>query len=354
MKIHDHARILVLILCCGVAGLILFKSGAGRRPEPMPMASWTGNTMGTTYEVQVAGVEMSDEEIDALSRLVDEELVAVNAAMSTYIPESEISRFNRSREIGRPFPISERFAEVMARAVEIYEATEGAFDPTLGPLIDLWGFGAGSTGDGTPTEEEIQELLVRMGLDRFELSPAGITKNQPELEINLSAIAKGYAVDRVHRLLEQEGFEHLYVEIGGELRCSGLNGAGVSWRIGIQMPERDASASFVRVVRLENRSLATSGDYRNFMGESDQHRHHILDPRTGWPAGHTLASVSVLAEDCMTADAVATALYVMGAEEGMEWLSSRPELDALFIDRHEEGFRFTSTPGFEETLVPVP
>lgn len=349
--IRDRSPLnLLLLLCCGVLILTILRPVQ----ELAPVVAWHGSTMGTTYEVKLAGVTVNDADLDRLTREVDRELVAVNAAMSTYIADSEISLFNRMTSVEEVQDISYRFAEVMLRSIQVYEETGGAFNPALGPLIDLWGFGAGSTDVGAPAEEEVRERLEVISFDHVVLEEGGLRKRDPRVEINLSAVAKGYAVDRIHLLLQEEGFDHIYVEIGGEVVCSGLNPAGEAWQIGIQMPERDASASFLRVVRLENRALATSGDYRNFMGDAEEHRHHILDPRTGWPAGHSLASVSVLAEDCMTADAVATALYVMGTEEGMEWLSSRPELEALFIDRHEGGFSFTATPGFDEALVALP
>lgn len=353
MKTPSSSRLLWILAFLALVGVALLVYDT-RRFSSAAETSWQGRTMGTTYEIKLAGVRMEGEALATIQRRVDDELIAVNAAMSTYISDSEISRFNR-RPGGIPMEIGDRFRDVMERSFDIFEQTGGVFDPTLGVLIDLWGFGAGSTpGAPAPAEEEIGESLEKMGFDRIRLTPGGLSKEEDGLEINLSAIAKGYGVDRIAALLEAEGFRNVYVEIGGELVCRGLNANGVPWRIGIQIPEPEAEEMAMRVLSLRNRALATTGDYRNFLGEDGRRRHHVLDPRTGRPVEHRLASVSVLAADCMTADAIATALYVMGAEEGMAWLEGVPEVDALFIDRDTDGFILTATPGFEETLIALP
>lgn len=346
--------VFLILLLLGGVGVFLYKVGAGVALPELPVEEFSGETMGTTYQVQLAGQEKSFAELVALKELVDAELIAVNDAMSTYIPESEISRFNRLREAGVPFEISPRFREVIFQSLEFFFSSNGAFDPTLGPLIDLWGFGAGPASTSPPSEEQIQALRTRIGLNRITLSEEGLSKSDPDLEINLSAIAKGYAVDRVMDLMLAQGYENIYVEIGGEVACVGVNGLSIPWRIGIQMPDPEAGATALKVVRLENQAMATSGDYRNFIGSGDETLHHILDPRTGRPANHTLASVSVLAKDCMTADAVATILYVMGTEEGMNWLANRQDVEAYFIDRDGADFRFTHTPGFKDAIIALP
>ena len=354
MNASKKLRTFLLMLVVGCVGLILFQFGPERFPESGPLVSWYGETMGTTYKIQLADVTLSDEELDELTKEVDAELVAVNDAMSTYISDSEISRFNRIESTEEAMPISPRFQEVVQRSREIFQATGGAFDPTLGPLIDLWGFGADDAEVSSPGPEQVADRLEHVGMEQIDLVDGALRKNDIRVEINLSAIAKGYAVDQLVELLREKGFEHVYVEIGGEVSCLGLNDSGVPWRIGIQLPERDASATVLGIVSLVNRALATSGDYRNYLEDNERNRHHIIDPRTGFPAGHTLASVSVLAEDCITADAVATALYVMGTQEGMAWLETRPDVDAYFIDRSEDGFRFTATSGFEDALIAGP
>jgi thiamine biosynthesis lipoprotein len=288
-----------------------------------------------------------------LRERVESELEAVNLAMSTYIPGSEISRFNRI-DPGDFFSISDRFEQVMQAAVRVHEDTGGAFEPTLGPLVDLWGFGSKGRRTGPPAPDAVAEALSRVGLQHIVVGREGLRKAVSGVELDLSAIAKGYGVDRVLDLLMQEGLENVYVEIGGEVACRGVNAQGVPWILGIQFPDALSGAHAYRRLRLKDRALATSGDYRNFYQTGEGRSHHILDPRTGQPASHGLASVSVLAKDCMTADAVATALYVMGAEEGMSWLQAHPDLEALFIVRTPQGFVVERTEGFAVALLPEP
>ena len=351
MSVFRKNRTVVVLIALGLFSLAFFFLFP--RPPADAVSRWGGRTMGTSYEVQLAGVTVPHGALGELKKKVDAELVALNEAMSTYMPGSEISRFNRSAA-GLDVEVGERFRTVLSRAEEVSVDSGGAFDPTVGPLVDLWGFGAGEAVEGEPTEAEISERLARTGMERVRLQGQVLSKARDGVELNLSAIAKGYAVDRVMGLLVEEGFAHIYVEIGGEVACRGVNASGVPWRVGVQTPRDHAEAGAVKVVSLHNRALATSGDYRNFVDTEGGRRHHIIDPRTGRPAEHRLASVSVLARDCMTADAAATALYVMGTKEGLAWVEARPELEALFIDRVGEGFEIMATEGFNAALVAVP
>jgi len=353
MKVDENKLFLWVLGVLALLGLILFILYPGNGSSSGQQISFSGETMGTTYEVQIAGSELDDSQIFALKQLVDTELIAVNDAMSTYIPESEISSFNRL-DAGIWIPVGNRFRAVLIRSGEIMELTMGAFDPTLGPLIDLWGFGAKSVEGEIPSQAQIQSALNEMGFDKLELGAQGLRKNLEGLEINLSAIAKGFGVDRLASLLRAEGYENVYVEIGGELFCAGVNGRGLPWQIGIQIPSMGASESAMKVVRLENAALATSGDYRNYVSDEKGLRHHILDPRTGRPASHTLASVSVITDDCMDADSLATAFFVMGTEEGLKLAEQLPAVEALFIDRREGEFELTTTEGFKQAIILVP
>ncbi len=324
----------------------------GEKPVQRTTEGWRGKTMGTTYEVKWVVAGISEHDLESIQNEVEAELVAVNDAMSTWLPDSEITRFNHM-EAGEEVDISVRFAQVMRTSFTIHEATEGAFDPTLGPLIDLWGFGAKGSRSEDPSKEEIAKAMSYVGLKGIQLQEQTLRKHTTGVEINLSAVAKGYGVDQVAALLEKHGHRNYYVEIGGEVRCHGLNADGVPWKIGIQVPSAGSGTSSQRIVHVLNRALATSGDYRIFFDTEKGRRHHILDPRTGRPAEHSLASVSVLASDCMTADAVATALYVMGTQEGMTWIVEHAahEIEALFIDRTETGFKLTATPGFQKVIL---
>lgn len=308
--------------------------------------------MGTSYEVKWIPQESDGEVLGSLQQEVEAELQAVNDAMSTWIPESEISRFNKLN-VDQEMEISDRFAQVLERSQTIYKLSDGAFDPTLGPLIDVWGFGAEGTRTEEPSKSDVKAAMKKVGMSGITLTDNRLSKVNPGVEVNLSAVAKGYAVDRLALLLEQRSIQNYYIEIGGEVFCKGVNASGIPWKIGIQVPVNTEEATSHRVVSVLNRALATSGDYRNFYDTKEARRHHILDARTGEPADHWLASVSVLAHDCMTADAVATALYVMGTTEGMAWIVDHPDLqiEALFIDGSMTGFRLTATPGFEDVIL---
>jgi thiamine biosynthesis lipoprotein len=338
------------IVVLSLVGIFFLWSGCSRSDPERILYAWGGQTMGTTYEVKIYFEELTEEDRFALQKKVEAELVAVNAAMSTWIQDSEISTFNQL-PAGEEMQIGLRFQTVLQRSIDLNGLTEQAFDPTLSPLIDLWGFGAAKPLGAEPKKDQIEQALARMGMDKVVLEGNKLSKALDGVQINLSAIAKGYGVDQVAKVLEAEGITTLYVEIGGEVICRGKKPGNAFWHIGIQVPTPGAEISSQRIVKLYNKALATSGDYRNFHETEKGKRHHILDPRTGMPAGHSLASVSVVADDCMTADAVATALYVMGTEQGMNWLTLHPELNALFIDRTETGFKMTATQGFQTLMI---
>ncbi len=343
---------LLIIAALAVLGILLIAVDARRRDTTGLETVWGGGTMGTYYQIKLSGVELDGDRLLEVKRAVEIELDAVNAAMSTYIPDSEISRFNRL-QTGESLEVDSRFLKVMKRSLEFYRKTGNAFDPSLGPLIDLWGFGAGEAIPN-PSEEQIAEAKSRMGFSTVVIENGSLRKTRDEVEINLSAIAKGYAVDRIAKVLEKLGYEHYFVDIGGDLICRGVNANGVPWRIGLQVPDPDAPESAMKVVQVSDKALATSGDYRNFSIGPDGRRHHIIDPRTGRPARHNLASVSVLADPCMDADAVATALFVMGTEEGMAWVESQPDFEALFIDRADGDFNIRMTDGFRRAVLTLP
>lgn len=345
---NEHKRFLGVLGVLAVLGLTL--SVLKPPAESVLATSFQGFTMGTYYVVTLAGVELTADETDRLHQLVETELRAVNQAMSTYIPDSEISRFNASRT-QEPFPISPAFRTVMNRSFEMYAKLEGYFDPTLGPLINLWGFGHTGAPSALPSEAEIEVALARTGMNRIQLTDEGLAKDPADVELNLSAIAKGYGADRVAEVLFKEGFVNVFVEIGGDLAVRGKNPMGGPWRIGIQVPERDGPEDILKIIGLESGGMASSGDYRIFREQADGFSHHILNPRTGYPAISTLTSVTVVARDCMTADAISTGLFVMGTERGMAWVEGQPGVEALFIDRVDDAFVFTMTGGFERMIL---
>ena len=287
---------------------------AGQASELLELPE--GQTMGTTYHIRVVGpaAERSTE----LQTEIDRLLLKVNQQMSTYDPESEVSRFNAYRGTDS-FPVSSHTARVTARALEISALSGGAFDPTVGPLVELWNFGKGRMAPRIPTDAEIAERQKRVGYENLhvQLDPPALQKDLPDLEVDLSAIAKGFGVDVCAEwLVTQPDITGGMVEIGGEVRTFGSKPDGTPWRISILKPVEHTVETY-RVVELESESLATSGNYRNFFEIGGVRYSHTIDPTTGRPVTHQLVSVSVLAEDCMTADGMATALTVMGFEKGL-------------------------------------
>lgn len=299
----------------------------------------TGKTMGTTYHIKVVAPDMPDEAADYLRSKIDEILVRINKQMSTYDPESELSRFNR-HEADKAFPVSLATADVVAAAVRLSKSTGGAFDPTVGPLVDLWGFGPEGRRTQPPSDAEIKAALARIGAEHIRVSPSPPTllKKVPGIRLDLGAIAKGYGVDVVAGFLRKEGFKDFMVEIGGEVYAEGRSPFGRSWRIGIDLPvDRSAPGEALSgVVRLRDRGMATSGNYRNFFKADGSRYSHIIDPRTGRPVDHTLASATVVARTCTRADGAATAVMVLGPEKGIEWLNARG-LRALLLVAREDG-----------------
>ncbi len=304
--------------------------------------------MGTTYSIRLADAPLDRRELARLQTDVDAALAEVNRQMSPYLPASEISRFNRAGA-DEPVAISPDFQAVVRCALEIAEATGGAFDPTVGALVNLWGFGPDGLRRAAPAPDQIAAARAVTGWRHLHLLPDGrLEKDVADLKLDLGAIAKGYGVDRVAALLRERGLANFLVEIGGETLGVGRNASGEPWRVGVLKP--DGSADLQGVARLtDGRAIATSGDYRNFYrDENGQLQTHIIDPRTAAPVRPAVASVSVLADDCLTADALATALFVLGPDESLPLLAARfPGVEAFFIVRDGDGgFEEVASPGF--------
>ena len=297
-----------------------------------------GATMGTGYNVTITGY-VSRTKLDVLSRKIEKELDAISRQMSTWESESEISRFNLSDESG-PFPVSEGFAFVVRRALELGEETGGAFDPTLNPLLNVWGFGSESEEREVPSDSEIAAAKGNTGEDKVWIDKdSSLWKAGPNVQLDLGAIAKGYGVDVLARILAEEDYENWFVEIGGEVVVQGTNPDQIPWRVGIQYPSTNPMEQgwLQGIVSLSDGAVATSGDYRNYIQKDGVLYSHILDPRSGRAVFSDTASVTVVAPSCMDADGMATALFVMGAEEGLVWVEERPDVEAMFLVRGDEG-----------------
>ncbi len=295
-----------------------------------------GETMGTTYSVKVMTGRWS--RTGNLAELVEARLGEINASMSTFIEDSEISRFNGITTTEQ-FTPSADFLEVMTIAMNIYELSRGAWDGSLDPLVTLWGFGRDGQKEQLPSEEEIEAGMSLVDFSKISISSDGkFIKNISGLTIDLASIAKGYGVDAIAALLKDQGYENFLIEIGGEIFASGKRDKNKPWRVGINTPSSSAGFGQVyKILTVEGRGLATSGDYRNFFVVEGRTYSHILDPRTGYPVTNGVVSVSVVAKTCTFADGLATALMVMGYESGMELVEQLENVEALFIIRREDG-----------------
>lgn len=322
---------------------------AGCSEEGADLLRLQGETMGTTWSVQVVAPP-ADLDAEQLRQAIEARLADVNSQMSTYDPQSELSRFNASTSSDW-IPVSAGLASVVLKAQTISDLSDGAFDVTVGPLVNLWGFGPGAVGADLPTGSELDDASARVGYRHLEArrTEPALRKAIPRLYVDLSAIAKGHGVDELVRLLEAGGLTDYLVEIGGELRGAGRKANGEPWRIAIERPEAAVRQVFA-AVPLWDTAMATSGDYRNFFEVDGRRYSHTIDPATGRPVEHRLASVTVLDPSCARADALATALLVLGPERGLA-LARRLRLAALLIVREGDGYRTIASPVFEAAVA---
>lgn len=332
-------------------------------PFPGPYLEFAGPTMGTTYMVKVASGELDAAAQREIAAAIEAQLARVNALMSNWDPSSEISRFN-AHATTAPFPIATETLEVLRIAQEVSRQSGGAFDVTVAPLVRAWGFGV-DAATTPPADDALAALRERVDYRelRLDAERSTVAKARPNVEVDLSAVAKGYGVDRVAEALAALGHRDFLVEIGGELRGRGTRLDGEPWHVAIERPV-EGRRQLHTIVPLRDLAIATSGDYRNYREVDGERLSHTIDPRTGRPIRHGLASVSVLHPSAATADALATALNVLGPEKGYA-LAERMSLPALFIvrsarsdstgsepetrgeTRQEAGFESRATPPFE-------
>jgi thiamine biosynthesis lipoprotein len=318
------------IIVCSVFLFLLF--GCGLKKEVVI----SGRTMGTTYRIKI--ITGYFHKLSDLKPKIDQRLEAINQSMSTYRPDSEISHFNAIQDITTLLQISDEFLAVMQAAQRIYELTDGAWDGTVKPLVILWGFGKTQQPREVPDTAVIKNSIRTVGFKYIRIIENGILQKHVEkVSLDLASIAKGFAVDQISELLKSQGLDNFLVEIGGEVYAAGYRKDGSSWRVGINLP--DASASLVetyQVVPLHNRAMATSGDYRNYFEIEGKRYSHIIDPRTGYPVDNGVVSASVVADSCMLADGLATALMVMGPKDGLRLIASLNGVAALIIVRNDD------------------
>ena len=309
-------------LCAALSPAILIFCGARAQAELLKL---DGETMGSYYAIVIDGASPADaEEIQGKIQAI---LIDVNRQMSTWDSESEISKFNQSKGFDW-ISVSPGFFEVVQESIRLHKLTNGAFDPTLAPVIDLWGFGA-QKPKSFPAQTAIDEARARVGMEFIEVrsEPPSIRRTHEGITITLSAIAPGYASDRVSQLLMSLGFPSHSVDIGGEIKVGLGKSSGGKWRLGIESP----LGGIQRVVECTERSIATSGDYRNYFEYKGVRFSHTIDPATGRPVVNSPSSVSILSDSAMTADGLATSLLVMGVEKGMSF-ARQHKLSVLFLD----------------------
>ena len=317
--------------CALVCLVLVLTIGCGMQKEVL----LSGRTMGTFYHIKV--VTGYFEDLSGLQTRIDARLEEINQSMSTYRPDSEISRYNRL-STAETMAVSADFAEVLKVAKTIRRLSGGAWDGTIKPLVNLWGFGNTRQTYQIPDKTEIHKQMRGIGFQHIDIDPEGyLQKKISAVTLDLASIAKGYAVDQVSGFLQHSGVENFLVEVGGEVFASGNRKDGTPWRVGINQPSITASTiDIYQVVPLNNRAMATSGDYRNYFEAHGQRYSHILDPRTGYPVNNGVVSVSIVTESCMVADGLATAIMVMGLEKGMALIHSLNEVEGFIIVRQKK------------------
>jgi thiamine biosynthesis lipoprotein len=291
---------------------------------------YSGKTMGTIYNIKV--VTWFFKPPENLKEKIDIRLNEIESRMSTFNKTSEISRFNEDHT-DHLFPVSDDFIQVMTVAAQIYTLTKGAWDGTINPLVDLWGFGGKNSEKKIPAKEKIEERMKDVGFHNIEIAKNKyLVKKNPLVSLDLASIAKWYAVDKIAQLIVENSIENFLVEIGGEVYAKGLRKDGENWRIGVNLPQSGVSYDQVyKVVPLQARALATSGDYRNFFEAGEKRYSHVIDPNTGFPVDNGVVSVSIVAPSCAFADGLATAVMVMGQKKGLELVNKLKNVECLVV-----------------------
>jgi len=314
--------------------------------ETKSQFSFNGNTMGTTFSVKF----LTDDEVDLtdIETSVKDILQTVNQQMSTYIKSSEISQFN-SYDKTDWFSISYDFAYVVKKSIELSDLTNGTLDLTVGPLVNLWGFGPENRPSKIPSDSEIESKFELVGYNKIKVSinPPEIKKSNPNIYCDLSATAKGFGVDKIAEYFDTVGIKNYLIEIGGELKAKGKNQNNKYWRIGISKP--DNFSDIQEAIPLQYTAMATSGDYWNYFEENGIRYSHTINPKTGRPITHKLASVTVVHNSCLVADGLATAIDVMGPEIGYKFAIEN-DLSVYLIIRKGDEFIVNYTPKFNELL----
>ncbi|WJG25500.1 FAD:protein FMN transferase [Vibrio furnissii] len=322
---------------------LLLLAGCEQPPQQVHLS---GPTMGTSYNIkyiQQDGLPSSDDLHKEIDRLLEE----VNDQMSTYRQDSELSRFNQYQGTDA-FEVSTQTATVVKEAMRLSTLTEGALDVTVGPLVNLWGFGPEARPEVVPTDAELADRKANTGIHHLAVNGNSLSKDLPHLYVDLSTIAKGWGVDVVANYIESQGIHNYMVEVGGEIRLKGLNRDNVPWRIAVEKPTVD-ERSIQEIIEPGDMAIATSGDYRNYFERDGVRYSHIINPQTGRPIHNRVVSVTVLDKSCMTADGLATGLMVLGDEKGIE-IAEQNHIPVFMIVKTDDGFKEIASSAFKPYL----
>ncbi len=322
---------------------LLLLAGCEQPPQQVHLS---GPTMGTSYNIkyiQQDGLPSSDDLHKEIDRLLEE----VNDQMSTYRQDSELSRFNQYQGTDA-FEVSTQTATVVKEAMRLSTLTEGALDVTVGPLVNLWGFGPEARPEVVPTDAELADRKANTGIHHLTVNGNSLSKDLPHLYVDLSTIAKGWGVDVVANYIESQGIHNYMVEVGGEIRLKGLNRDNVPWRIAVEKPTVD-ERSIQEIIEPGDMAIATSGDYLNYFERDGVRYSHIINPQTGRPIHNRVVSVTVLDKSCMTADGLATGLMVLGDEKGIE-IAEQNHIPVFMIVKTDDGFKEIASSAFKPYL----
>lgn len=337
MQANLNIRLLIIVI-----SIILVACSTPKKQE----THLTGPTMGTTYNVKFVPVEGVDEQ--KLKQQIDKMLIDINQLMSTYIKDSELSNFNQWNSI-EPFAMSAQTLVVLNEAKRLGAISAGLLDVTVGPLVNLWGFGPQARPEKIPTDAVINSTRKQIGLDKLTVGPSWASKTEPSLYVDLSTVAKGYAVDQIAELLQTYQISNFLVEIGGEMRLAGIKISGLPWKVAIEKPETQ-QRSVQKIISIGDNAVATSGDYRNYYEQDGIRYSHLINPITGYPIIHNLVSVTVVHPSSMTADGLATALNIMGKEKALE-LAETYNIAVLLITKEKDGFTEYTSAKFEQLVT---
>lgn len=324
------------------------ETAVSERASQLSLQSFEGPVMGSSYHIKAALPPKLLAQKDQLATSIQTLLDSIENTMSTYRPQSELSRFNTA-PIDTWLPMSDEMITVVSKAITMGKQSQDAYDITVGPLVNLWGFGPDIHQDKVPSQAEINEALQKVGTDKLVIdAPNKRWKKTSPVYVDLSSIDQGFAADKVVGFLKQQGVEHAMVEIAGEIRAIGKKSATEPWRIAIESPTLE-SRTVKRIIHVDNVAIATSGDYRNYFEKDGKRYSHIIDPHSGYPIAHALASVTVAAKEDIDADVYATMLMVLGPDKGLQFAKEKG-LAVFMIVRGDHGFEERFTDSFRQYL----